>query len=87
MVPEEAEAGVELEDVVEAEMLAVVEAEAEMRDNFFTVMGLPRCAPSSSRIAAPAATRADFATSCRQEERLMLLHNRRINSRRRAIPM
>ena len=76
IMPEEAEAGGELEDVVEADAGA-------RRGDSLRVVELLLCAPSSSRIAAPAATRADFATSCRQEERLLLLHSHQTSISRR----
>ena len=84
ITPEEAEAkdegGDDLEDGAE-EALVVVEAGARRGDSLRAVE-LRLCAPSSSRIAAPAATRAAFATSCRQEE-LLMPHSRRTSISRR----
>ena len=81
-MPEEAEAegGDELEDGAEEVLVVVVEAGA--RGDSLRVVELRLCAPSSSRIAAPAATRAAFATSCRQEE-LLMPHSRRTSISRR----
>ena len=82
IMPEEAEAegGDELEDGAEEVLVVVVEAGA--RGDSLRVVELRLCAPSSSRIAAPAATRAAFATSCRQEE-LLMPHSRRTSISRR----
>lgn len=84
ITPEEAEAGDEGGDDPEDgadEALVVVEAGARRGDSL-RVVELLLCARSSSRIAAPAATRAAFATSCRQEE-LLMPHSRRISISRR----